>query len=297
MKFLLEYRLALLYIYLRNQTASYVGYLSIGKLYKITLEGNMKVTFSRILLLFAFSFFIGSFSFAVETVVMGVGEFAPLISKDLKHNGVISRVVEEAFKKVGVKVEYRWAPWKRVYSNVAAKSWDLAPAFSKNIDRMEEVIFSDPLFEKYIVFFHLKTFKFDWKKFEDLKDIKTGATRGYFYGDEYNEARDTGELKVEEVATDCQSLKMILSGRIQVFPLNILTGYFLIQNTLPPHEAKLFTHHPKKLAPPSPSFVIFPKSERGKKISKLFNKGLKMLKDEGKYRQYFQESNRCAMKK
>jgi polar amino acid transport system substrate-binding protein len=228
---------------------------------------------------------------------MGVGEWAPLVSKDLKHNGVISRIVEESFAYSNIRVKHEWVPWKRAYYNVAVKHWDLSPGYSKNPEREAEVLFSDPLFEKYQVFFHLKTYLFNWNSYDDLKGLRIGATGGYYYGKVFENAGKTGSLAIEYVPTDLQNLRKLLHGRIQIFPMNILTGYSFIQKQFPPQQAALFTHHPKKLAPPNKSYVVFSKNERGRKLARIFNKGLKELKASGKYQRYFEESNRGEYKK
>lgn len=237
-------------------------------------------------------FIISSTTWAEETVTIGVGEWPPLISKDLKHYGVVSRIIEDSFALAGVKIVYKWAPWKRAYRNVATKVWDLSPGWTKTPERQKEVLFSDPLFEKYQSFFHLKSFPFEWQSFADLKNIQIGATRGYFYGDEFKKLTEQGLIKVEYVTSDTQNLKKLLLGRIEVFPLNSLTGYSLIQSSLTEQQAMQLTHHPKKLAEPNNSYVVFAKNAKNVHMLALFNQGLKKLKQSGKYAQYFEESNR-----
>jgi polar amino acid transport system substrate-binding protein len=244
------------------------------------------------LFLISFLYIPNTKNYAAETVTMAVDEWHPLISKDLKYNGVLSRIVEESFALVGVKVEYKWEPWKRAYQNVVKKKWDLSPGFTKTEKRVQEVNFSDPVFKKHHVFFHQKSFQFDWKSYDDLKSLKIGATHGYFYGDEFKKAEEEGQINIEYVTADAQSLKKSLLGRIDIFPLNVLTGYSLIKNNLTLEEFEKFTHHPKKLAEPSDSHIIFAKNEKNDRMMKLFNKGLKQLIASGKLKQYFEESNR-----
>jgi len=58
-------------------------------------------------------FFFSTFSWAGEAIRLTTGEFVPFTSKSLKYNGVISRIVTEAFALEGGEVEYGWYPWKR----------------------------------------------------------------------------------------------------------------------------------------------------------------------------------------
>ena len=232
-----------------------------------------------------------------QVVTMGVGELSPLISNKLKHFGVVSRIIEDSFALVDVKTKYMWAPWNRAYHNVTYKVWDLSPGWTKTPERQKEVNFSDPVFEKYHVFFHMKSFQFDWQSFDDLKNVRIGASLGYFYGEAFKKAEKEGLISVQYVPKDVQCLKKMLAGRIHVFPLNILTGYSLIQEVLTEEEANQFTHHPKKLAKPTNSYVVFAKNPKNERMMRLFNEGLKKLKESGKYKLYFEESNRGDYKK
>ena len=228
-----------------------------------------------------------------ESVQMGIAEWAPLISKDYKHNGVVTRIVTEAFALEGVSVINEWAPWKRAYHNVENEIFDLSPGLTKTPEREKQVNFSDPIFETFQVFFHLKSFPFQWQSIEDLKGIRIGACLGYYYGEEFMRAEKEGIIKVEYVPRDKQNIMKLLKNRIQIFPLNILTGYDLIQKNTTPDAFALITHHSKKLAPPSPAHVIFAKNARNVRMMQLFNKGLKRLKETGKYDLYWKES-RCG---
>jgi len=227
-----------------------------------------------------------------ESVQMGVAEWAPLISNDYKYNGVVTRIVTESFALEGIRVINKWAPWKRAYHNVETGIYDLSPGWTKTPEREKEVNFSDPIFETYQVFFHLKSFPFQWQSFKDLKGIRIGACLGYYYGEDFKVAEKNGLIKVEYVPRDKQNIMKLLKDRIQIFPLNILTGYDLIQKNTTQEEFSKIVHHPKKLAPPSSAHVVFTKNERNVRMMRLFNKGLKRLKETGKYDLYWQESRR-----
>jgi len=52
---------------------------------------------------------------AEESLVLGIGEWNPLNSKDLPGNGIASQIVTEAFKGVDIGGEYKYYPWQRAY--------------------------------------------------------------------------------------------------------------------------------------------------------------------------------------
>jgi len=233
-----------------------------------------------------------TFGIAEETVTVDLGEWEPLISKSYKYYGVVSRIVEEAFALEGINVEYRWVPWKRAYKEVLQGKSLASPGWSKSEEREKEVLFSESVFEKYQVFFHLKSFPFQWESYDDLKKYKIGVTRGYFYGEEFKEAVENGKIKVDVTTTDEQNFKKLVYNRFDIFPVNLITSYHIARKSLSPTELELITYHPKNLAPPSTNHVIFVKNEKGERILQLFNKGLNRLKESGKIDQYFGESER-----
>lgn len=118
-------------------------------------------------------------SHAEEVVKLTNGEWPPFTSKDLKHYGVYSHIVSEAFALEGVTVEYGFFPWARGYNYVKEGNWDGSVTWAPTPDKEKDVWFSDQVFLHTKVFFHLKSFPFDWNTIEDLKGLQIGTTREY----------------------------------------------------------------------------------------------------------------------
>ncbi len=233
-------------------------------------------------------------TFAEERVVASVGEWPPLIGKELKYYGAYCRIVSEAFALEGVKVEYVWVPWQRAYGGTKDGVYDISLGFIKNSEREREVNFSDPVIEKYYhVFYHLKTFSFKWQSYDDLKGIVIGATRGSKFGEEFLNAEKENRIQVHYANTDEVNFKHLISGDIQIFPSNNFTGYSVAKKSLTPEEFALLTNHPKRLSERSPfNYVVFSKNEKNTRMLQLFNRGLKRLKADGRVDQYLEESRR-----
>jgi len=231
-------------------------------------------------------------SSAEEVVRLTNGDWAPYYSKKLKHYGVASRIVKEAFALEGVRVEYGFFPWKRGFKMAEAGKWDGAVAWNKTPEREKFFYFSDVLWESGWVFFHLKSYPFDWNSLDDLKNVKIGGTLEYIYTVEFLAAEQEGRLKVDRVTTDEQNFRKLLSGRIRIFPQLTDVGFYQLQQLFKPETVKLFTHHPKPLGTHHDYVLLSKKIERNKRLITLFNKGLKKLKDSGKHKQFFDESRR-----
>ncbi len=229
---------------------------------------------------------------AEETIRLTNGEWTPWLSKELKYYGLASRIVTEAFALEGVKVEYRFFPWKRSYEAAKKGEWDGSVIWSRQSDREKAFYFSETVLNGKLVFFHLKNNKFDWKDIEDLKRVKIGAVIGYTYGENFDNAVKTGKISIQYVPKDVQNFAKLLAGRIQIFPVELDVGYEMINNNFKPDEAKLFTHHPKPIRVTSFHLILSRKVKRNKRMLILFNKGLKRLYESGKVDQYIAEAMR-----
>lgn len=230
---------------------------------------------------------------AEEVVRLANGEWPPFTSEQLKHDGVYSHIVSEAFALEGVKVEYGFFPWKRSYIYTQEGDWDGSLTWARTPDKEQEVFFSDSVFHHTKVFFHLKDVPFDWNSIEDLKGFTIGVANEYTYGDEFDQAVKDGILTVESVPRDLQNIHKLLAGRFDIFPSDIDVVYELLQTNFSSEDIARVTHHPKPIQETG-TCVIFTKvpPERSQHLLELFNSGLKKLKESGRYDQMLEASRR-----
>ncbi len=107
--------------------------------------------------------------FAEETIKIATEKWEPYTSESLKHHGIAARIVTDAFALEGVRVIYGFSPWLRGFKMTKTGEWDgTFPYYFKN-ERTEHFLYSDPLFDGVVVFFHLKNRSFDWKTYDYLK--------------------------------------------------------------------------------------------------------------------------------
>ena len=76
-----------------------------------------------------------------------------------------------------------------------------------------------------------------------------------------------------------------------------MIGKDIAQKSLTPKQLSLITYNPKPLSKPDTHHVVFGRNEKNIRMLQLFNKGLKQLKESGKFDQYFEESRRGEYKK
>ncbi len=235
-------------------------------------------------------------TFAQETIRLSTAEFAPFTSKSLKYNGVINRVITEAFALEGVKVEYTWYPWKRAYRAAKEEDFDGSSYWYKTPEREKDFLFSDVVTKSTYAFFYIKGSPFNWNTLEDLQGMPIGGTIGYFYKEMFEPLEKSEKLEVHWVPKDEHNLKKLIKNRIKIFPSNIDVAFDLLQNHFTPKEIQSFTYHPKPLRESSAYLILSKKVKRNLRMLKLFNKGLKRLKASGQYDQFFEESRRGEYK-
>ena len=162
--------------------------------------------------------------------------------------------------------------------------------YVKTPKREKDFYYSDAVIIDKEVFFHLKSYKFDWNNIEDIKGISIGATIGYSYGGEFVKAERSKKIYVERVPTDVQNFRKLLKNRIDICIIPLEAGYGVINQEFSQEKAELFTHHPHPLAVRTAHLIFSKKVEKNKKLLALFNLGLKKLKQTGKYDKYVKES-------
>ena len=239
-----------------------------------------------ILLIFA----VNSSVYSKETIRLASGEWSPYQSKNLKYFGVASRIITEAFAISNIEVKYDYFPWSRSLQYAQSGEWDGTFLWFDTPERRKDFWISDAVLDIQYVFFHLKEREFSWKTVDDLTDLFIGGTLKYNYGSEFQEAEKSGTISVERVPSDEINFRKLLAGRIDIFPNDLDAGLSLVQSNFSSSEANFFTYnpHPVKLAPHH--LLLSKKNPKNENLIKVFNYGLKKLKESGAYNQYLLES-------
>ncbi|MCH8499592.1 MAG: transporter substrate-binding domain-containing protein [Marinobacter sp.] len=226
-----------------------------------------------------------------ENLLLGTGEWPPYVSTELKHYGVTSRIVKEAFEAGGDQVVLKFFPWARALMMSEQGLVSATFPWSHQAERAVHHLYSDSIGLYGYVFFHLHTTRFDWTALEDLQEVRIGGTASYNYGDEFYQAVDNGVLTVEWVHSDELNWRKLLAGRIDVFPADIENGYATLRSLFPDSDVRKITHHPLPLKPLTSMHVLFPRNHPESHARRdRFNKGLRQLAEAGKLEEYLHES-------
>ncbi|WP_281557161.1 transporter substrate-binding domain-containing protein [Thalassomonas sp. RHCl1] len=236
---------------------------------------------------------VGSFnSTAQETIRISTGEYPPVYSEKLPDNGKILHIVRQAFAQMDIKVEYGFFPWSRTLELAKNNAWDATCCWGLTPERSQYFNYTDEVTTREYVFYHLKSYPFDWHSVDDLTDIEIGITYNYSYGHELNSAVRAGKLLAEYASSDEINFRKLLGGRIKVFPIDRKLGYQLLSSLFKPAEVQLLTYHPKPIVLTIVGLMVSKTSKQVDYIIETFNEGLKRYKASGDYDRYIAELER-----
>ncbi|WP_169719625.1 substrate-binding periplasmic protein [Psychromonas aquimarina] len=217
------------------------------------------------------------------------GEWPPFSGKNLKHGGFCGHVTTEAFKLAGYQTQIKYYPWKRALSVTANADSDVSLCWIKSAEREKSFIFSAPMMTQKKVFFYKNDLVFDWSSIADLKGYSIGIVNGYSYGQVFDQAIKDKTLYTETVTSDHQNVKKLMLDRVDLIMVEMVVGYTILNESFAPSKAQMITNHPNPIYESDYHLMISRKlaqSER-QRIQADFNKGLKMLKDSGRYQEMF----------
>ncbi len=240
---------------------------------------------SKYLLIFLF-ILISSICFGQETISVATGEFPPTVGSKLKHYGFASHMLSLAFKTQGIKTKFIFLPWIRAYKITktgkyhATSSWFCTKRRQKDFYCGKRVVKTD------FYFFYLAATNFHWETLNDLKKYKIGLTLGYTYNDEFIKMVKDKKLNIQEVENDKQNFSKLFMGRMDIFPMELIGGYYILRKNFAPEQLYKIKHHPKPLHN-STAHPLFPKTRKdSKKLLKTFNKGMDIITKKGIFEKY-----------
>ncbi len=239
--------------------------------------------------------FIGVFFFVstllqAETIRLTNGEWPPYLSEHYKHQGVVSRIVREAFEISEIDVEYGFFPWARAFKNAKlGNEWLGSVVWAITPERRDDFVFSDAVFGDKTVFFHLAINDVRWTSLKDLSQYQIGATRSYAYGEEFHRLEKEGVLNVKWATHDVNNFRKLLAGRIDLFPVQEFVGIEILKTNFSESEFNKIRY--TQSFRETPYYLMLnknaPESER---YIRLFNQGLSALKASGKLQKYLSDN-------
>jgi polar amino acid transport system substrate-binding protein len=227
-----------------------------------------------------------------EVVRLTNGEWAPYLSEHLPYNGVASHIVSQAFAAVDIDVEYDFFPWKRAFlyakegQGASGEIWNGSLLWIYLPDRTEHFIYSDPVVVDSQILFYLKDNGLNWQSLDDLKGKVLGGTAHTAYP-RLEQGVQRGLFTINRGAGYEDLFKRLFANRIDAIPNVKEVGEFYIRTSLTPTQQSQMASSPTVIEKRTYYLVLSKKIQENKVLMERFNRGLKIIKDNGFYEQAF----------
>jgi polar amino acid transport system substrate-binding protein len=217
------------------------------------------------------------------------GEWSPYLGQNLPHHGVASRIVEEAFALEGVRVKWEFYPWARALRSAQRGKSNGSAVWLRSPEREQVFFISDPVVESGYYLFHRKDRPLDWHQVADLAPLRIGGAIDYDYGQAFQQAEHDGRLKVSRLSSEAQGLRMLLAGRLDVFPMDKVVAFDMLHSQFSREERGQLSFHPLPLRSDGLHLLLSRQVPGNEQRMERFNRGLKALRESGKVAQYLME--------
>lgn len=226
---------------------------------------------------------------ANKKLVIATTEYAPQSSDNITHKGFINHIISTAFKEIDYDVEFVFMPWGRVIEFSALGKYDAVSYGYYNAQRERDFIHSDSIITEHMAFFVRKGDRDmvkRWDDFDDLLAYRMGLTRSYTYEPGLMKLTERLGNKLSVVNSDFQNMKMLLLGRIDIFPIADVSGWYLLHKNFAPEQTKRIDIL-RPYVNETTTHVLFPKVlQNSKALNDKFNKALKKIRDSGVIAEY-----------
>lgn len=215
-----------------------------------------------------------------QLVLIGTGEWAPYIEQAHDDGGPLGRLVSTVFNRAGYRVQYFFYPWARNIYLLQKGQLDAVMPYICNSERQAFSLCSDNMVNSNLVIFHRQDKPFEWRELKDLEAYSIAVTKGYAYGEEFDQARATGRFKLVGDSREDVGMRLLLAGRVYLHLQDRAVGYAILKRSFSAEQQRLLTDNSHTLSR-NQLGLLLRKDSRGEHLRQVFNAGLRQLRDNG----------------
>lgn len=221
-----------------------------------------------------------------EVIRLANGEWSPYTGENLPDYGCDSQVVSEALALEGMRAQYSFLPWARglLLSQNGVLDGAIEWAETPSI-RQHHFVSKTPLSQQQWVFFQRADKALRWQQLDELRGVTIGVTIGYSYSGALATLQRLRPAMFAEATSDLINFKKLLSGRIDLFPLEKQVGRNLIQRSLSSDEQRQITVAAQPLADFAPHLLLSRAVVGNEERLQRFEQGLARLQANGRYQE------------
>jgi len=213
-----------------------------------------------------------------DNLVVAYDQWPPFTDQDDPNRGLCFALLQAIFANSNFSIEPRVLPFKRIELYLRkGEEIDASPYVWYNRERAKYLRFSDPLLYNRVYFYVRKDSTITYNRLEDLQHLTIAVIRGYYNGEEFDNAE---YLDKNICNTNEQAIKMLVMGRVDMAVLDSIVAENLMQKLKLEGTLKKL---PTALLKTALYFVVSLKNPQGEEIINAFNRGLRRIKANNQY--------------
>jgi polar amino acid transport system substrate-binding protein len=217
-----------------------------------------------------------------DSILLTSGEWPPFYSAAMPGGGFANRVIVESFALEGIAVDFLFLPWRRALSMADHGPPVGSAGWLPMEEREKRFLYSDPVFMSDRVFFHRRDVPFDWRRLEDVRDLRVGITLGSAEEFPFEEILAQGKGKLDVAASYAAGMKMLIAGRVDVYACNKAVGLFILVNRIQA-DADQVVYNPRPIFTETNHLILSRRLPYAEALMARFNEGLRKLRQSGRY--------------
>ncbi|WP_269531574.1 ABC transporter substrate-binding protein [Chitinimonas sp. BJYL2] len=219
-----------------------------------------------------------------RVIRIATGELPPYATESRPDQGIALSIVRRAFELGGYKVEYTFLPWSRALAETKSGRWDGTAYWGHKPEHEQSFLLSDNVLTEQWVFVYRKTIDLDWRTLADLRPYQIAMIKDYTYTPEIWAMAQSGELKTDSTPDDLAALRKLVSGRVDISPMERNVACDLLARHFSEGEANRLRAHPKLMTDKFTTHLMLPrKLTESRARLQAFNGGLKKLIASGEH--------------
>ncbi|MCG7498852.1 transporter substrate-binding domain-containing protein [Vibrio sp. Of7-15] len=192
--------------------------------------------------------------------------------------GLYPLLLRTVFHRMGVPLEVRAYPWKRVLHIGESGKAGVGGAYQTE-PRLKIFDYSKPIYTETLLLYVNTDKAFQFNGLEDLKGKRVGIIKGWSYGDPFDKAKQDGLFTVYPVNSDTTNFKNLLLGRVDCIVATKLSGFLTIKKNDYHHKFKIL----KRPVAVNHTYLVFAKHLKYQALLNQFDGVLMKMKEEGTY--------------
>ncbi|SLM32339.1 ABC-type amino acid transport/signal transduction systems, periplasmic component/domain [Desulfamplus magnetovallimortis] len=216
-----------------------------------------------------------------KTIVAAADPWPPFVDPAAPKEGLSLEIVRASYETQGYSVKMEYVPWARAIDGVKKGKYDILPNTWMNEQRKAFLMYSEPYAVNEVKFIKTADDPFEFNGLESLTGKKVGIVRGYGYGDDFTNATNFVREDSNDFITNIKKLTHS-SKRVDLAIEDEIVARVIIAKEDPALLEKIkFTENAIST---SPLYVTCGLANpRHKELIDAFNKGLAIIKENGKY--------------